>query len=129
MATESPVIQVIAQRTDSDCVIAVLAMYLGLSYEDVLTAAAQIDQKAHRRGLYLPQIEKTAKILGVKLRRKKSWDLETSEGILSIEGKTYSHVVVLKAGLIFDTNSCVWEPSVYFLNEHYIPMLLLQRRS
>ena len=129
MATESPVIQLIAQRTENDCVIATLAMYLGLSYEDVLVAAAQIDQKAHHRGLYVPQIERVAKILGVRLRRKKTWDLEMSEGILSVEGKSESHVVVLKAGLIFDTNSCVWEPSVYFLNEHYTPMLLLQRRG
>ncbi len=90
--------------------------------------AARVGHKIHRKGMYLNQIQETAAALGVTLCRRRKWDLETSEGILSLSGRE-GHVVVLKAGLIFDTNGCIWEPDSFLLNEGYTPTLLLQRRN
>lgn len=127
---ESPVIQLVRQRSEGDCGIAVLAMYLRLSYEDVLIAAGQIDQNIHHKGMWNWQIKETARVLGVPLKQKRKWDLETAEGILILSSTThYDHVVVLKDGLLFDTELCVWEPDVLFALKNYKATMLLQRRD
>jgi len=130
MAESSPVIQIILQRSTGDCALVALAMFLGRSYEDVLAVAGSLDEQVHRHGLYIPQILKIAKRLGTPLCRRKHWDLETSEGILDLAStiNADAHVVVLKAGLIFDTEGTVWSPEVYLLNEYYKPMSLLERK-
>lgn len=130
MSDESPVIQIIQQRTDADCGIAVLAMYLGESYEDVLALASRVELGSHRLGMWIKHIEATAKLIGKPLRRRRKWDFETSEGILSLTHLTFEddHVVVLKAGLIFDTDGTVWEPETYFATKQYKPTLLLEKK-
>ena len=130
MSSESPVITIVVQRAEADCGIVVLAMYLGRTYEDVLVAAAQLDTKIHKRGMWVRQIEATALALGVKLRRRHQWDIDTSEGILSLNSTTMrreAHVVVLKNGLIFDTDGSVWEPDVFFATARFKPTILLER--
>ena len=134
--TESPVLQIVLQRSQADCAIAVLASYLGKTYEDVLAAAAtlQLDPKIHRRGMWTHQMEKTAEALGVRLRRHRKWDLDTSEGILCLfqgnKSGDVSHVVILKGGYIFDMDGgTVWEPDVYLSVERYKPTLLVSREE
>lgn len=125
---ESPVIQLVLQRSEGDCCIAVLAMYLGLSYEDVLAAAAQIDQNIHHKGMWNWQIKETARVLGVNLKQRRKWDYDTADGVLVLTSKThFDHVVVLTSGLIFDTEGCVWAPDVFMSYKHYRATLLLTR--
>lgn len=127
---DSPVIQVVLQRSDADCAIAVLAMYLGISYNDVFAAAAQFDRNIHHKGMWDSQIRQTAELLGVPLTRKRKWDMETAEGILLLASKRYcDHVVVLKSGLLFDTDGCVWMPEVLIAWKKYKITGLLQRRD
>ena len=127
----NPVVNIVLARSDGDCAIVVLAMYLGRSYEDVLGQAAQLDAEIHRRGMWVHQIERTAKALGVPLRRRRSYDLEEDDGILSLDSTNgeAAHVVLLRAGLIFNVNGTVWEPDVYLSHEKYAPKCLLVRKN
>jgi hypothetical protein len=91
-------------------------MYLGRTYEDVLDAAARLGPRFHRKGMYTPQILRTAAALGVPLRRKRVFDTEVDQGIVVVVydvAQEADHVVVLREGLLFDTDLSVWDPSTY----------------
>ena len=133
---EQAVVHIVCQRGDGDCAIAAIAMYLGVSYEDVLAAAVtrgkKPDHTIHRRGFYTPAIIQTAKRLGVKLKHTRHVDLEASNGILGLVSQKRGepdHVVLLREGLLFDTDGSVWEPDVYFAHHHYQPTDLITRRD
>lgn len=127
---DDPVLRVITQRGDNDCAIVVLAMYLGCTYEDVLGVAAQLDSKIHKRGMWIRQMEAVAYALNIPLKRTRRWDIDTSSGILALNRTgNLAHVVVLRAGLIFDTDGTVWEPDVFFAVSKYKPTILLERRD
>ncbi len=113
-----------------------MAMYLGVSYEDVLAAAVtrgkKPDHKIHRKGFYTPAILQTARRLGFALKHTRHVDLETSNGILGLVSKKRGepdHVVLLREGLLFDTDGSVWEPDVYFAHHRYAPTDLITRRD
>ena len=131
--TESlPIIRVVTSRTNGDCVIVALAMYLGETYEDVLAVAAGvIGPLVHHEGMWTKQLMKTADLLGAPLRRNKKFDLETSSGILDLvqrKGPAHAHVNVLREGLIIDFDGTVWDAEVYLLNSGYKPTHLYTRR-
>jgi hypothetical protein len=91
-------------------------MYLGRTYEDVLDAAARLGPRFHRKGMFTPQIIRTAETLGVKLRRKRVFDTEVDQGIVIVVYDVAcedDHVLVLREGLLFDTDLSVWEPATY----------------
>ena len=125
-----PIVRVVTSRSDGDCVIVALAMYLGLSYEDVLAAAADvIGPNVHHEGMWTKQIVKTAKTLGTGLTKKRKWDIETSNGILVLfNAKEDTHVVLLCQGMIIDCDGTIWEPDVYFSYSKYNPTLLLTHK-
>ena len=126
----APLIRVVLTRgTQGDCTICALGTYLSLTYEDVLAAAARLAKKAHREGMWTSQIISTAKRLGVKLIRKRTWKMDEAHGILTLTSQSdeYDHVVVLHDGLVFDSDGAVWEPYDYFACEQYKPTLLLTR--
>lgn len=104
----------VAQKHPADCCAAALAMLLGISYEEALVATSQIQPGVLERGLYLNELERAAKQFGVKLARRRKYDLESDTGILNVlDHKGFDHVVVLRYGLFFNTDLTVWEPEVY----------------
>lgn len=124
MSHETP-IHIVVQRTDSDCTIAVLAMLTGLSYEDVLIAAARLTPCEN--GMYLTQVQKVAEELGVDLAAKKvgRYDPEASRGILHVSKRKQYHVVILDRGRIIETDGSLWDYDVYLASSKYKPGSLL----
>src|SRR5579862_2448676 len=127
------ILKMVAQRHEGDCTIAALAMFLGETYEDVLSTAAALDTAPHHRGMWNKQIIKVAEIMGTPLKEKHKWDEEASEGILVLASKNKedpnTHVVVLHSGLIFDGDLSVWEPSVYYAHYNWKPWAILVRKE
>jgi len=128
-----PFVTLVLQRQGSDCGLATLAMLLGLSYEDVLAAAVTRRRaKPHVGGMYTREITALARRLGTPLAFKRTWDLETDCGLLTIEKTKITsadaftqHLVLLKFGLVFDTDGTVWEPETYFAQHSFRPISLL----
>jgi ABC-type bacteriocin/lantibiotic exporter with double-glycine peptidase domain len=117
--------RIVAGRERNDCAVCVLAMYLGVSYEDVLRAVAVRDRPYQgRQGLRLREIERIARALGTTLRRHRKYDPATAYGILSLP----HHVVLLRAGMIVDPEpggGSLWEVEDYFHAYGVRPGLLL----
>jgi hypothetical protein len=117
--------RVVPGRERNDCAICVLAMYLGVSYEDVLREVAVRDRPYQgRQGLRLREIERVARALGTSLKRLRRYDLGTSYGILSLP----HHVVLLRGGIIVDPEpfgGSVWEVEDYLHTYRIRPGTLL----
>lgn len=110
MAT--PFLQVVPQRHTMDCSVACLAMLLGVSYETVLMA---FRHNVIAQGATVRQIRQAASFLGRNLRWSRKFDLESDTGILGVRSTRWKseHVVVLKEGLVVDTDATVWDTDVF----------------
>jgi ABC-type bacteriocin/lantibiotic exporter with double-glycine peptidase domain len=115
MRTEpGPLVAMVYQRHLADCGAAALAMWLGVSYEEVLLAVGAHAPRVLRAGVWMTELSKAAAVFGVTLRPKSTpVDLETDEGILQTKFRRGRHVVVLRRGLLFDTDATIWEPDDY----------------
>lgn len=124
-----PVIRIVIARAGGDCAVCCLAMILGCSYEDILAVAVDqtSDASIHFTGMWVSQIIKIAKVLGVSLHRRKKWNIDTGCGILSLRNSRTNegHVVVLKSGMVFDVDGMVWEADTYLKNSKYVVECLL----
>lgn len=109
------VIRVELQREQADCAISALAMYLGLSYEDVLRAVAVVDRDQGRTGLWTRTLQRIAAALGERLVIRKAIDWEDSYGIVRFP----NHAAVLKNGLIINTDGTVWEADAFLAAGKY----------
>lgn len=109
----TPFLCVVPQRHKTDCSIACLAMLLGVSYEEALLAMAQ--PRVLKRGVMMRQVLTAAKRLGRPLRFQRKIDLDTDTGILGVRSPQWpnEHLVVLKDGLIFDTDCTIWDADVF----------------
>jgi ABC-type bacteriocin/lantibiotic exporter with double-glycine peptidase domain len=110
---QTPFLSVVPQRHTMDCSVAVLAMLLGKSYEETLMA---FDYNVMREGATIRQVKAAAKYLGVTLNwSRKIPDLETETGILAVKSPKWpsDHLVVLKDGLIVDTDATIWDQDVF----------------
>ncbi len=108
-----PLINLIPQRHIADCGVTCLAMFLGVTYEDALLAFDD-GSRVIRSGVWFPDLRRAAAKLGIPTRVKRAPDIELDEGILKVEfrrGET--HVVVLREGILFDTDFSVWRPEDY----------------
>lgn len=116
-------------REPNDCAICVLAMYLGVTYEDVLREVAVRDRPYQgRQGLRLRDIERIARALGTPLRRLRKYDIANAYGILSLP----MHVVLLRGGLIIDPEpggASLWEIEDYLHAYNVRPGVLLVSRD
>jgi hypothetical protein len=128
----TPFVELILQRVKGDCGIAALAMFLGKSYEDVFAAAiTKRFPRPHVGGMYTRQLQAVAKKFGCRLVLKRAWDEETACGLLTIEKVNKQpedfaqHLVLLKFGLIFDTDGTIWEPADYYEQQGFRPVSLL----
>lgn len=112
---DAPILRIVAQRHPNDCSIACLAMLCGVSYENALVAMASDEPNVCVRGAKARDIRRAAKRLGFALRSRRRFDLESDTGILNVSSpeQPNDHLVVLKDGLIFDTDLTVWDADVY----------------
>jgi len=128
-----PFVTLVLQRQSGDCGLAALAMLLGCSYEDVLAAAVTRRRpKPHVGGMYTREVTYLARKLGTPLVFKRTWDFESDCGLLTVEkikvattDEYRQHLVLLKFGLLFDTDGTVWEPETYFAQHDFRPVSLL----
>ncbi len=120
---------IIPGREPNDCAICVLAMYVGVSYEDVLREVAVRDRPWQgRQGLRLCDIERIARALGTPLRRVRKYDLATAYGVLSLP----NHVVLARGGMVIDpevAGATVWEVDDYLSAYKLRPGILLVARD
>jgi hypothetical protein len=112
---DAPILRVVTQRHGSDCSVAALAMVCHVTYEEALLAVGINDPSVLTSGLYMSAIQKAAKAIGVSLRRTRKFNLSTDRGILyvSFGKKSHSHVLVLQAGILVDTDGAIWQPEIY----------------
>jgi len=112
--------RIVPGREPNDCAISVLAMYLGVSYEDVLRQVAVLDRPYQgRQGLILREVIRIARSLGTVIRRQRKFDILTAYGMLSLP----HHIVLLRAGVIVDPEpggATLWEVEDFF---HAYPTL------
>jgi hypothetical protein len=108
-----PLVSLVPQRHPADCGVAVLAMFLGVTYEDALLALGGVVPRVLRRGVWMPEVQRAAGKLGVPLRMKRRADVAEDDGIVRVQFKNNAHVVLLRNGLIWDTTLEVWEPDDY----------------
>lgn len=129
----TPVVRIVQQQSTGDCVIATLAMYFGLKYEDVLAVAVlQLQNKrVHKVGMYDCEILAIAEQLKQPLAKRRKFDIDTACGIMVLNRKKVprAHVVFLKNGLVFDTDGTVWEPDTYFTHTHFKPTAIFARMT
>lgn len=122
----APTLQVIPQRHDMDCGVACLAMLLGKSYEDVLMS---FKHNVVRSGVTLRQLRHAAKRLGFCLSwSRKLGDLDTETGILCVRSVKWrnDHLVVLKDGMIVDTDATIWDQDVFMAAYEATPVSILR---
>lgn len=109
-----PLVSIVPQRHPMDCGVATLAMLAGVSYEDALLAFGGAAPHILRGGCWLTEMRRAAEALGLSVRLKRKWDADDDEGIAQIKfRKAGYHLVLLRAGLFFDTDATCWEPDVY----------------
>lgn len=121
--------QVVLQRHRMDCSVACLAMLFGLPYEDVLVAFAH---HVIKQGATIRQTQAAAKFLQRKLVwSRKLGDLETDTGVLVVSSAQWrhDHMVVLKDGLIIDTDATIWDQDVFFAVYEATPISILRLES
>lgn len=117
---------VIPQREENDCAVACLAMIACISYEHALRVVCDIDDTKAISGLYITQLIAAAGALGVRLKKQRKFDLESDSGILYLVNGDDRHVVILKGGMVIDTNQNVWsDAEAYCIHYSYEPRLLL----
>lgn len=106
------VLRPIGGREASDCAVAALAMFLGISYEDALRATVEVDRRHQGRvGLMVSQIKRIAAAFGTTLKLKKTVD-DDDYGILILT----DHALVVRNGLAFDPafeGVAVWDLDDY----------------
>ena len=113
-----PIARLVQQRHDADCTVAALAMLLSISYEEALLVMNE--PRVLADGAWLTQIIVAAGFLGTTLRRRTKWDATRHEGIARVNHRKKSmrpHVVVIRRGVLFDTDYSIWTPDAY-LEEH-----------
>lgn len=129
-----PFVNITLQQGKGDCVIAALAMLLNRPYLDVFAAAVPY-RIPHHTGMMSDAILATAETLGAPLVLRRAWDLDSDCGLLVIEKVKRTrkdfpqHVVLLKWGLLFDSDGTVWEPDDYFRLQGFRPVSMFVEKK
>lgn len=91
-------------------------MLLAVSYEEALLSLD--DPSVLASGAWLTQIVRAAEKFGVRLKQRNRWTPERHEGIARVHSKRQdAHVVLIRRGLVFNTDHTVWEPEDYLVAE------------
>lgn len=120
-----PIIKVEIQQHEFDCGVACLAMLLGTDYEKTLIAFNSLNPLV--RGVDTREIKQAAVRLGQRLRLSRRVDLEDDTGILRVAAANWTtdHLVILKEGLIVDTDGTLWDAQAFLDNYHATVQSLL----
>jgi hypothetical protein len=108
--------RVLPQREPSDCAVTAMAMFTGLSYEDVLRVVAVIDINQGRNGLKDNQVRKVMALLGTPVRFTSNFDLEEVYGLLRLT----DHIVLVRNGLAIQDGQ-LWEVEDFLRARGYYP--------
>lgn len=101
-------------------------MILGKSYEETLMA---FDYNVMREGATTRQVKTAARYLGFKLIwSRKLGDLDTETGIICVRSPKWpsDHLVILKDGMIVDTDATVWDQDVYMAAYEATPISIMR---
>jgi hypothetical protein len=94
---------------ETDCGIVALSVYLGVSYPDVVRAAALIDRRAGLHGLWRTTAMQVAAALGMPLARHRRFDPDDAYGVIVTgDVRDADHAGVLRNGLVLD-RLAVWD--------------------
>lgn len=129
-----PYLQVVTQRHKTDCGVACLAMLVGKSYEEVVMA---FHDRVLTHGSTNRQVMAASRRLGYPLKWARAIDLETDIGILMVQGiyqkgkkpLRMCHLVLLKEGMIFDTDGTAWDVEAYVAAFKVKVLSLITRRD
>jgi hypothetical protein len=105
----APVLRMELQRESADCAIAALAMYLGVTYEDVLRVVAVTDRAQGRTGLWTRTLQRIAAVMGHRLLVRRTFDWEESYGIV----RFHNHAAVLRNGLVINGDGTIWDADAF----------------
>lgn len=109
-----PLVSMVPQRHLADCVAAVTSMFLRVSYEEALLALSKESPELIRKGVWFTELQRAARQMGVPLKLKRRWDVNFHDGIVHVRfARGGNHVVLLRAGLFWDTNFEAWYPEDY----------------
>jgi hypothetical protein len=116
-AAARPLVRMVRQRGRSDCMVASLAMLVGVDYEVAEAALARVPQARIEdgAGYSLSEACAAAAMLGcsVRLVPTGTFDPGKSSGLLSIWTESAGHVFLVSGGLVFDPDGTVWTLSDY----------------
>lgn len=112
---DAPILKIELQHTAMDCAIAVLAMLLGSAYVEVLMIAAHVAPKVLTDGMSTREIRAIAKRMGFSAKRQRHIDLLNDTGALTVENDKWpaDHLVVLREGLIVETDGTLWDTDMF----------------
>ena len=113
-----------------DCAIGAIQLACGVSYETALAAAITFEPEVLVEGLLIKEIEKTIRLLGFDVRRRRQYDLNEDTGILSLDSRSAGHVVYLWEGRILEPDShlsSLWlDPRAYLTHYRYKAGVLIE---
>lgn len=106
----APIMRIESRRQSNDCAAWALATYLGLPYEDVWAHVVKLDRSKGRNGLHTKTILRIADALGRPLVKVRPAQInEDSYGVITVSHPKHGHAAVVRNGLVFDTDSTVWD--------------------
>lgn len=109
-----PLVSMVPQRHMADCASAVTAMFLRISYEEALLALSRESPELIKKGVWFTELQRAAAGMGVPLKLKRKWNADFDDGIAHVKFKWGgNHVVLVRAGLAWDTDFTAWYPSEY----------------
>ena len=98
----------------ADCGMVALAAYLeGVTYPEVIRAAALTDRDAGRSGLWRKTLVRMAAGFGVRLVIRRRFDFDDDYGVIV----TAHHAAVLRNGLVLDRCSA-WDWQDWLKHQH-----------
>lgn len=106
-------------------------MLLGITYEESLLLIGIQRPLVLSSGVWINHVIRAAKTAGIPLRRRRKCNLETDTGILSVSaaGWKHDHLVIVKEGMIIDTDGTIWEADVYLCASKATPGMFLERKD
>ncbi len=115
------VLKIETSTLEDDCAVLALARYLGLPYLEVLQTACLLTRQP-LNGLTTKQMKAVALTLGTRLKVVRTFDPNTTYGIVLLE----DHCAVLWNGLVFEYDATVlkwevWLPLHLTVNKKGIP--------
>jgi hypothetical protein len=107
------------QRGLSDCGLVCLQMLLDRPYDVIRDTALKVAPLLHKSGVYVSELQKISKALGVPLvYRKLSGLPEDDLGILRVKIPRGYHFVVLFNGVVLNpSDGLVWDAETYLENK------------